>query len=252
MELDQESEKRLQREFEGKFFCRMIFVRHGQTEYTDIFPDLTHEGKEIMHKTAAKIKKILKHWNGECAIISSPSSRAMGSAAIIAEHILVKNPIVFEKRLRPMDFLKEKEGRRVIEEILEKTTVEKAYHEDRIFKDGLVFESQFDIKNRLLSFLGDILSEKADGRHSAACYVCVAHYEVLCHLLDLLFFSDYSHENTLSFGESFIVDFYSIGDLPALVFSAEAEFRGEKASNWFYAEVNRFAIHKSILREEAV
>ena len=66
-----------------RFLGRAIFLRHGQTDYTDVFPDLTEEGAETITKAAESIKSIID--GQQITIISSPMVRAMGSACIVAK-----------------------------------------------------------------------------------------------------------------------------------------------------------------------
>ena len=82
-----------------RFLGDIIFLRHGQTKYADVFPDLTPQGKKTIHQSAHKIWCISdKH--RAVIIKSSPLARAQGSASIIASVIGFKDKIIIEDELK--------------------------------------------------------------------------------------------------------------------------------------------------------
>ena len=54
-----------------RFLGRVIFLRHGQTKYTGVFPDLTYEGTVTIKKSGDLIKPFLDG-SSNVVIISSP------------------------------------------------------------------------------------------------------------------------------------------------------------------------------------
>ena len=82
-----------------RFLGRAIFLRHGQTEYTDVFPDLTNKGVETVTNSANSIECFLKG-NSNVVIVTSPAARAQGSASIIAKIIGHRGKIINEPAIR--------------------------------------------------------------------------------------------------------------------------------------------------------
>jgi broad specificity phosphatase PhoE len=83
---------------------QIISIRHGQTKYTNIFPDLTEEGMENIRKTAEQLKPIIQRFGRNIRILSSPAPRALGSASIVAqENGLEDIAIEIDQELRPFD-----------------------------------------------------------------------------------------------------------------------------------------------------
>jgi broad specificity phosphatase PhoE len=83
---NQESASFERREEELRLIGRITILRHGQTRYTNEFPDLTELGKETIAKSAEQIASGLDP-DEEIAMYSSDRARAQGSASIIKERI---------------------------------------------------------------------------------------------------------------------------------------------------------------------
>jgi broad specificity phosphatase PhoE len=60
-------------------------IRHGATEYTGEYPDITEKGKEEIENTAKRIAATIDPQKEIVVFWSSPLTRAMGSAEIIKE-----------------------------------------------------------------------------------------------------------------------------------------------------------------------
>jgi hypothetical protein len=65
-----------------------VYFRHGQTDYTGVFPDLTVVGKDRISRTAEEICMIagdIEEPLGRIDLRSSPLPRALGSMDIVAQ-----------------------------------------------------------------------------------------------------------------------------------------------------------------------
>src|SRR5438552_1204464 len=105
---------------------RITLLRHGQTKYTDQYPDLTELGQETIAKTAEQIALGIKSKEG-LRILSSPTVRAQGTAGIIKEKIGHMDEIKVQPSLG-MNRIKDKEKAQAIFDEIE-AEGNKAEHE---------------------------------------------------------------------------------------------------------------------------
>jgi len=66
---------------------KITLLRHAQTEYTDVYPDLTETGQEEAAKRGREIKQAVAEGNHDVMIASSPNIRAQGTADIIKKEL---------------------------------------------------------------------------------------------------------------------------------------------------------------------
>lgn len=76
-----------------------FFVRHGESTYSDIYPDLTYPGQE-QARQAGEILEEATHTvpSDELHLMSSPAVRARGTAGVIADCIGYSKPLIIEPR----------------------------------------------------------------------------------------------------------------------------------------------------------
>ena len=85
---------------------RMLLLRHGKTNYTGIFPDLTEEGLEQVRGVSERdvcswvARYEIEHKN--LAIVTSPAPRAHGTAWEVAKYIGHPKRLNFADGLGPM------------------------------------------------------------------------------------------------------------------------------------------------------
>ncbi|MBI2637905.1 MAG: histidine phosphatase family protein, partial [Candidatus Sungbacteria bacterium] len=79
---------------------KVTIMRHGQTEYTEEYPDLTELGKEQIAESARKIKGGIGP-EDDVLVVSSPAVRAQGSADIVRGELGIEEKRIL-KSLRPI------------------------------------------------------------------------------------------------------------------------------------------------------
>ncbi|MBD3328443.1 hypothetical protein GF340_04015 [Candidatus Peregrinibacteria bacterium] len=83
----------------------IIFVRHGHTTYSEIYPDLTDEGIQSVNETAGKIKKIIENKNPKSVkVVCSPAPRAQGTADIIIKELNISTKRIDDPFLSAIQF----------------------------------------------------------------------------------------------------------------------------------------------------
>jgi len=167
----------------------LLFLRHGKTNYTGVFPDLTDEGKREIENTAERIARIAKGMEGKTIIVSSPTTRALGSADIIAKRLGYPSQIVKEQALRCMDFYDPEKANEIWKEFPTARDVDRAYASDPRFEKGTVIEKRSAIQYRFFAYLGTLF-EKLPADDSEDIAVIVSHYELLWSLASIFHFKD--------------------------------------------------------------
>jgi len=134
----------------------MLFTRHGDTLYTEVFPDLTDKGARQIRATAEEIHNIVRGRN-PVVLFSSPSPRALGTASIIARRLQIpEKEVRIEVAIRPRDH-----------HVLKRRSV----------------ESAGAIQDRFFTYLGRLFELFVAGKLPEV-LIHVSHYEVLRTLSD--------------------------------------------------------------------
>jgi len=185
------------------FLGQAIFLRHGESDYTDVFPDLTDEGRKTIQRSAVEIEKIRSDFtdNGT-SIVSSPAARAQGSAAIIAKRFGIKR-VGRIPLLKPTQIRDEEKGKAIYLKYVSDGGMRSlcvAYGKDSRFEDGVIFEPRSEVSARLCKYLA-MLAECMFVVQLPHLVVAVSHYEVLCHFVEELFKLDYARSDPLRHGE---------------------------------------------------
>jgi broad specificity phosphatase PhoE len=150
-----------------KFVGRAIFLRHGQTEYTDVFPDLTEEGKASIKAAGRKISGLVKDTK-KVILVSSPRPRALGSAAIIRDTLgnewcnVIVNPDISS-----VTIIDKERSQVIFKEYLSsggKTAVDLSYTHDPRYEDSSVFETRSAVQQRFFRYLTSLAKEML-GKH---------------------------------------------------------------------------------------
>ncbi len=209
-----------------RFIGRAIFLRHGQTDYTEIFPDLTEEGKQTI-VSSANIMKHTVNIHRNMIIVSSPSSRALGSSFIIAEVLGYKDEIRKEPSISPTVFRDKERAKAIVDEYMfqgGRPAVDLACTYDPRCEDGEIFEPRSEVRKRFYKYLTGLVRQLI-ACQLIPCIIHVSHYEVLYHFVEFLFKLDYTRDQTLAYGEIIDVSFYDIGDND--IVEMDVKFRGK-------------------------
>ncbi|MFA6354473.1 MAG: histidine phosphatase family protein [Candidatus Paceibacterota bacterium] len=197
----------IEQEKEPKFIGRITLLRHGQTEYTDIYPDVTEEGKETVRKSAEQIAANLKE-DEEVFLMASDKVRAQGTAGIIKEVLKTDKKIRTVPGITSMAMRDKQKGNEMIQELIAEggvPAVDYAYTHDPRFDDAKIWEPRDEIQKRFFSNLEyAIRAFKVVAKHKELPkphFVGVTHFEVLNPFLDEIFDLKHPEEPTLKNAE---------------------------------------------------
>lgn len=165
----------------------LTYSRHGKTDYTGLFPDLTPKGKEEMQQTARAISDIavgIEEPVGAIEFHCSPLPRALGSMDFVTSALGYRNTdVIIDRSLRCMDFL-DQEGARVLfqETFASARDIDRIYDLDPRFEEGTIVERRSDVRTRMFGYLGKIFDRFVSG-NMPRLLVGISHYETLYHLI---------------------------------------------------------------------
>jgi len=215
-----------------RFIGRAIFLRHGQTDYTDIFPDLTDEGKKTIANSAATLKNIVGYQN--LILVSSPSVRARGSMSIIARKLEYRDEIKIDNRISAVAQHNKEIAMAIFNEHKSQggiLSADSAYSSDSRYEDERIFELRSRVKKRFYDYLSS-LSRSLLIYSDTPCIINVSHYELLYHFVESIFKLDYKKDKTLGHGEIINVSFYDVGIND--IVEMETVFRDKTVSGVFF------------------
>jgi broad specificity phosphatase PhoE len=209
------------------FECALL--RHGHTNYTEIYPDLTAEGIETITKTAEKLVHL--GIQGKIKIISSDTVRTKGTADIIKKTLRVPDEIIIEPALTAMylhDFAKAKTLIELFADGGGIRNVDRLYRTSPLFDNESIFEPRQKVRTRFLSYLENFCATREKGHEEQAYFIFVTHYELLIHLFQSLYPEDYLSARTIGNGEPFFLKCFTTATEG--MYRVDARFR-EKASS---------------------
>ncbi len=192
---------------------RAVFIRHGETKYTNEFPDLTDAGKETIKRAAVEIRKIHNLRPDPLRIMSSPAPRALGTAAIISQIMGYDQRVIRTSLLSPADVRDARRGAEIFNEHVGNggfRQLSACYGSDQRYEDPAIFEPRTQVVSRFYDHLGQLVRNLMAGTRPLF-VVCVSHYEVLYHLVETSLSLDYAKDHPLTFGEMALLSFYDIG-----------------------------------------
>ena len=192
---------------------RAVFIRHGETDYTDKFPDLTDAGKETIKRASVRIRKIHSQRSEPLRIMSSPAPRALGSAAIISQIMGYDQRVITASLLSPAGVRDVQRGADIFNEHVGSggfRQLAACYGSDQRYEDPAIFEPRTQVVSRFYEHLGQLVRNLMAGTRPLF-VVCVSHYEVMYHLVETSLSLDYAKDNPLTFGELALLSFYDIG-----------------------------------------
>ncbi len=208
MNPDRPTNNQENREKEPEFLGRITLLRHGQTEYTNIYPDLTKEGMETVRKSAEQIAANLKA-DEEVVLMASDKARAQGTAGIIKEVLDHQKEIRTVPGITSMAMRDQGKGMEMIHELLKEggvPAVDYAYTHDPRFDDAEVWEPRDEIQKRFFSNLEyAIRAFKVVAKHEdlpKPHLIAVTHFEVLSPFLQDVFDLKHPEDPTLKNAEA--------------------------------------------------
>lgn len=213
-----------------RFLGLVIFLRHGQTEYTDVFPDLTEEGIKTIAKSAELLKPFLEHYQN-VVIIASPMARAHGSAAVIAKVLGYKDKIRLEPNIQGAVVKDRQKAKALFYEHVSNggtRALSIAYGKDPRYEDGKVIEPRSEVRKRFLGYFSRLVRRMFISQNLPACLIHISHYETIYHLVESLFNLDYRKDEPLGHGEIIVISIYDIS--ASNIVELEVTFR-EKTIN---------------------
>ncbi len=204
---------------------RIYFVRHGETRYSGVFPDITEEAQEhIRTVVAPDIASWRKRAPTHCPfrIVTSPAPRAHGTATEIDQALEYRHPegIPFVHELRAMDWIDPQLALLACRGLSGKGYIH--YETEPVFQDPAIFEQQDSIRHRLFTWMRFLFNSWGIAQ-SPFSVVAVTHYEVLCHLTQLCGIVP-TAETALRYAESIQVE---SSDLGAKDVRMTIHFRGQ-------------------------
>jgi len=196
-----------------KMIGRAVFLRHGESDYTDIFPDLTKAGKKTILRSADAIKTIAGS-PLQVSIASSPAVRAMGSAFIISGVLGFAEEAKQIPLLGPVGLRDEIKAKSLFFEFVANGGMKglcASYGTDPRCEDGLIVEPRSEVQKRFYKYLGMFARSLLASDSKNSFVVHVSHYEVLYHLVETVFWLDYEDDPPLGHGEIILISFYDTG-----------------------------------------
>lgn len=239
--LESQAEKKETREQER--IGRISVLRHGQTQYTDIYPDLTDLGKATIEKTAEQIAAGLSP-EEQAVLLTSPTVRAQGTTGIIKEKIGHEGEIKIQSSLS-MNRIKDQakaqlvwdelklEGNKVEQESGAFHGIDYAYTHDPRFENAEIFEPRSQIEKRFFNNLEyAIRAFEVVAKHPdipKPHLIAVSHFELLNHFVQKVFKLKHPQDPTVKNGELIEINLMeSTEDKQNKITNLEVSFRGLK------------------------
>lgn len=218
-----------------RFLGQVILLRHGQSEYTNIYPDITYNGVKTIVNSANLIKSLL-NGDSNVVIITSPMIRAKGSADIIAKIIEYRGKIKEVPAIGGAIVKNKKQGRAIFDEYMAKggiRALDKGYGTDpRYEKNPSVIEPRSEIRKRFFEYFAKLivglLQRQQLWQQPPLHLICVSHYETLYYFVEHLFKLDYTKDEPLGHGEIIVVSVFDLGIKNTSVVEIEVTFRKKR------------------------
>lgn len=188
---------------------RLFCLRHGESTYTNTFPDLTPIGAEQVKKTAEE-KLLLwleKHQveKNTLTLTSSKAPRALGTSHIIKQISGIKKRIRPIPALAPMKWRNHEKCLEALKGLHGRGYID--YETEPIFSDASLFETVLEMRERWYKHFTDLII-LAQGKNIPPHRIIVSHYEVLCPIVSDLFGITASADTALNNAEAIELDVY--------------------------------------------
>ncbi|MSR71343.1 MAG: histidine phosphatase family protein [Candidatus Taylorbacteria bacterium] len=162
----------------------LLFGRHGDSVYTNVYPDLTSEGERTMAETALEMHTILGNCS-EIEIIASPQPRAQGSADIIAREFGYSREVGIEPHIRCNDIFDEQMKVSPWKGYGEGEDLLRSYETHPDFESGEKLERRSEVQRRFAWYLDSLGGNLIrDGLMDVTIHI--THFEVLWRLARII------------------------------------------------------------------
>lgn len=241
-------------EKEPRLIGRITVLRHGQTRYTDEFPDLTELGKETIAQSAEQIAAGLDP-DEDIAMYSSDRARAQGSASIIKERIGHVADVNVRKSIGMMELKDREKAQQIFDAIIAEggkteqeqgsvPAVDYAYTHDSRFENAEIFEPRSEVEKRFFRNLEhtirafEVVADKTDEEKEQLKLkrphlIATSHYELLHSFVQGVFDLDYPKDSTLKHGEPIEIYVYDYPESNEEPIKLMVRFRGEERTVGF-------------------
>ncbi|MCX6761388.1 MAG: phosphoglycerate mutase family protein [Candidatus Moranbacteria bacterium] len=208
-------------EKEGNVLAYVTFSRHGETKYTDQYPDITKKA-ELNAREKGKI--ITAEKGSPDIIIYSPAVRAKGTADAISAgsvegHTHPSVQMRESHQIRPSEFSNRQRAEELFLSIGDQEEIARQHHiEGGAFTDPNILETPESKRARLYRGL-EYLIRSLDRSKKAPHVVIVSHYELISILITDIFGDldkSFGRYNIPSFGEHVDVELIRTDD-PGIV-----------------------------------
>ena len=204
---------------------RAVFLRHGHTEYTDIPPDITFQGKAALYRSSYPIQNFSAGY--PIHLYTSPKVRAVGSGQYI-NTFLMGTKLGEEPALAAVQQYQPERAQRIFagyRSLTDPLAIEKAYWKAAEFDDPEIFETRAHVRARIFQLLTALMNRHINSAQPI-CYVLVSHVETLCHLIDRPFSYDFSVTDPVKCAEPIYIVALRQRESPHLMIN----FRGERTT----------------------
>lgn len=206
----------------------LLCLRHGKTNYTEVFPDLTPEGITHVRKVAKDMVTpwVQKHQiNPETLkICTSSAARAYGTAGYIASMIGYEGNFIPRCEIGPME-RRDPIRAALVYEALRAGKQYVSYEREQAFQDPTIFETPREVRSRWYAFLAHYAKHALHTRPRHA--ILVSHYEVLSNLVLDLFGIEATQETELQHAEPIFLSVFPHDTDHRVMLSGS--FRGKEA-----------------------
>lgn len=229
---------REQREAFEEVLGKITILRHGNTEYTEEYPDLTPEGIERVSMRGKELRGKIDTKREDMLFLASPAVRAQGSLDNLKKTLgLSEEESRISRAIRSVDIRDRKKALEVVEEVMRGTKhvplMDRAYATDTRFEDdGDVWQPRSEVEKRFFRSMEYVIrvfdkyQENGDnGRIPHV--VAVSHFEFLNHFVAKVFDIDLHEGELIGFAEAIEIVFLKPQNEDESKVSLLVSFRGE-------------------------
>lgn len=233
---------------------RLTVFRHGETEYTDQYPDLSGKGRSTLTEAGRQLRSEIDEESEDLLFVHSPNVRAKGSMAYLLHGMELIDDVEEAKvegvarPFKPLRSVKKLDPEAASEMVFRYTGTREPtaghYEEfDRMYTLSDEFETSPHWEprsnapkraNRLLRYALAILlkNHKESESPKTPRIVAVTHFEMINHIAVKLFGLDLEKDSLYARGEAITFDVRANPDEDQRLLLM-CSFRGEKRNAWF-------------------
>ncbi len=181
----------------GRLVGKITIVRHGDTRYTGVYPDLTDPGVEQITAQAEILSSELDLDKEEVIFVSSPTPRTKGSMDIIKEKLgLIDKKTNVIRIIRGIDVKDMPKALEIINEVMsggfDLTKIDRAYATEKRFEEMPdVWEAPSNVEKRSLRALEyairGLIKAKELTPNKEPHIIATSHFEIVDLLLAKVF-----------------------------------------------------------------